>query len=255
MVTDLHVHTLFSCDSKTTMAQYCEEAIIQGIGCICFTDHVDCNKNDDGYGYYNAAAYFEEFKRIREQYSHKIKLLSGIEFSEPHVYPREFEDLLKLPYDFVLGSVHYWIDDLFPSRMEAKGITLEQAFERYWEEVYKAVAFGGFDSLAHMDFPKRYYKSAVWKEAQVTDICKVMLKNNISLEINTSSLRKGLSEAMPGKELLYLFEKAGGRNITIGADSHSIEELGKGYGVAIEMLYPSMVNGYYQERKFTGFSE
>lgn len=253
MISDLHVHTLFSCDSITTMEDYCEEAIRQGIGYICFTDHVDYNGSDEGYGYYKAEAYFDALRRVQDRYSHKIRLLGGIEFSEPHLYPDEFESLLKLPYDFVLGSIHYWMDDIFPSRMEAMGITVEQAFEKYWAEVFKAVSFGGFDSLAHIDFPKRYLRSAVWREDEVTDIFKVMVKNNITLEINTSSLRKGLTEAMPGGELLHLYEKAGGRRVTIGADSHSVVELGKGYDAAVDMLSSFVVNGYYQNRKFSEF--
>jgi len=237
------------------MALYCEEAILQGVKCICFTDHVDYNKNDYGYGFYKPQAYFDEFRRAQYEYSDRITLLSGIEFSEPHIYLKEFEDLSKLPYDFVLGSIHYWIDDLFVSQMEAKGINLEEAFEKYWEEVYKAVSLGGFDSLAHMDFPKRYYKNSLWDENKINDIFKVMVKNNISLEINTSSLRKGLSETMPSKELLYIYEKAGGKNVTIGSDSHSTNELAKGYVQAIEMLTPTMVNGFYKNRRFIAFSE
>lgn len=254
MVSDLHVHTLYSCDSKTSMAKYCDEAVSRGISCICFTDHVDYNKRDYGYGFYNPSAFFEEFHRIREVYGENIKLLCGIEFSEPHLYRKEFESLCGLPYDFVLGSVHYWVDDLFASEMEKNGITLENAFEVYWQEIYKAVSFGEFDSLAHMDFPKRYYKNSVWNENQVSDIFKMMVKNNISLEINTSSLRKGLSETMPCGELLKVYEKVGGRNITIGSDAHSAEELGKGYEHAVGMLSTVMINGFYQKRVFCEFT-
>lgn len=85
MISDFHVHTLFSCDSKTTMAEYCEEAIRQEIKHICFTDHVDYNENDVGYGFYKPQAYFEEFRRAQDRYSDKIMLLCGIEFSEPHL--------------------------------------------------------------------------------------------------------------------------------------------------------------------------
>jgi histidinol-phosphatase (PHP family) len=253
MISDLHIHTVFSCDSKTTMAEYCEEAIHQGVKYLCFTDHVDYNQNDYGYGFYKPQAYFEEFNRIQDKYSDKITILSGIEFSEPHVYQKEFEELSKLPYDFILGSIHYWIDDLFASQMVAKGITLEEAFEKYWIEVNKAVTCGGFDSLAHMDFPKRYYKDSLWNEDVICDIFKVMVKNNISLEINTSSLRKGLSETMPNRELLRIYEMVAGRNVTIGSDSHSTNELAKGYSEAIEMLTPALVNGFYKNRNFTTF--
>lgn len=253
MISDLHVHTCFSVDSSETMASYCEEAILKGVRYICFTDHVDYNKTDDGYGYYKPEAYYDEFRRVQDLYSDKVELLCGIEFSEPHLYPGEFETITKLNYDFILGSIHYWFDDLFASELQKKGITLEDAFERYWKEVYKAVSFGGFDSLAHIDFPKRYYKDCISDEDTMYDIFKMMVKNNISLEINTSSLRKGLNEAMPGRDLLELYEKAGGGKVTIGSDAHKIDELAKGYNEAIAMITPALVNGFYKDRKFIPF--
>jgi len=231
------------------MVQYCEYALRNGVGCICFTDHVDYNKNDYGYGFYEPSAYFEELRRVQDQYSGRLILLSGIEFSEPHVYKKDFEMMCRLPYDFILGSVH-WINDFFPSEMLSKGIKLEAAFEKYWEEVLKAVVYGGFDSLAHIDFPKRYFKACLWDQDQMREIFGTMVKNDLSLEINTSSLRKGLIDTMPGRELLEIYEEAGGRNITIGSDSHSIEELGKGYQEAVQMVGLPLVKGVYRKRKF-----
>ncbi len=253
MPTDLHVHTLFSCDSNTSMEEYCVEAIKQGVTFLCFTDHVDFNNRDMGYDYYKPEEYFAELNRVKDKYSDKVTILSGMEFSEPHIYRKEFDKLSKLPYDFVLGSVHFWIDDLFASELLAKGIPLKEAFEKYWIEVLKAVSCGGFDSLAHIDFPKRYYKDSYWDESMVSDIFKAMIKNNISLEINTSSLRKGLSETLPGKALLDLYIKSGGINVTIGSDAHSATVLAKDYDAAINMLGPSLVNGYYEKRKFRTF--
>ncbi len=253
MLTDLHVHTLFSCDSKTSMEEYCIEAIKEGVSLLCFTDHVDCNKNDMGYGFYKPEEYFAELNRIKDKYSDKVTILSGMEFSEPHIYRSEFDKLSKLPYDFILGSVHFWIDNMFASELLVKGVPLEEAFEKYWIEVLKAVSYGGFDSLAHIDFPKRIYKDSCWDENMISDIFKAMIKNNISLEINTSSLRKELTETMPGKALLALYKQAGGVNVTIGSDAHSSTVLAKGYEEAINMLDASLVNGYYEKRKFFSF--
>lgn len=45
----MHVHTEFSCDSEAKIEDYISEAKNKGITTICFTDHVDLNKNDYGY--------------------------------------------------------------------------------------------------------------------------------------------------------------------------------------------------------------
>lgn len=246
---DLHVHTHYSCDSDTSLSEYCEQAIKKDMKYICFTDHVDYNKADFGYMYYNAESYFDEFKRVKYEFGDKVNILSGIEFAEPHLYKKEFEKLSKLPYDFILGSIHFWIDDLFPTDMIKHNIPIETAFEKYWEEIYKCVKYGGFDSLAHIDFPKRYYKNCLWDASQITAIFNEMIKNNIALEINTSSLRKGLDEAMPGSEMLDIYEKAGGKKITFGADTHSIHDLAFGYDLFEAMIAKRFDNIVYINRK------
>lgn len=246
---DLHVHTHHSCDSSASIDDYCRKAIENDVKYICFTEHVDFNKADSGYGYYDANKFFDEFNAARHKYSHKLTLLCGIEFSEPHVYKKEFEMYRKLPYDFILGSIHYWIGDMFPSELVKNNIPADIVFEKYWEEVYKAVSYGGFDTLAHMDFPKRYYKKCIWNRAQISDIFKEMIKKDIALEINTSSLRKGLTESMPSKEFLNIYEGMGGEKVTIGADTHSPEELASGYEYADSLISGKLRNTVYINRK------
>lgn len=143
---------------------------------ICFTDHVDFNKNDLGYGYYNADKFFNEYNRLQMKYGDKIHMLSGIEFSEPHLYKSEFEKLYKYPYDFIMGSVH-WINDMFPCEKVRKNYPTYKFYELYWQEVLKAVEFGGFDCLGHMYFPKRYYDEVVYDEILINEIFNKMINN------------------------------------------------------------------------------
>ena len=58
------------------------------------------------------------------------------------------------------------------------------------------------------------------------------------IEINTSSLRKGHEQTMPGKELLEIYKNNGGRYVTIGSDAHYMEakELLKEVGLQ-EVIY------------------
>lgn len=245
---DLHVHTQHSCDSNVSIDEYCKKALQIDLKCICFTDHIDFNKADDGYGYYDANKFFNEFNTAKEKYSDTLMILSGIEFGEPHIYRKEFDEFRKLPYDFILGTIHFWIDNLFPSKMIKNNFPIDVAFDRYWEEVYKIVEYGGFDSFAHIDFPKRYYKECIWSKLQIRNIFKVMVKNNIALEINTSSLRKGLTESMPDKEFLEIYEDVGGVTITIGADTHTVEELAADYEYAKSIITPKLKSVIFIKR-------
>lgn len=233
---DLHVHTNYSFDSEVSIDEYCKRAIASGIKHICFTDHVDHNKNDYGYGYYNKENYFHDLRSARDRYYNDLNILSGIEFDGPHQYPRQFETFQKLPYDFILGSVHYWIGNLLPEQMLKEKLSLEFIYEKYWKEVHKLVQFGGFDSLAHFDFPKRYFNKCIFYEEQVLDILTLLIKNNIVLEINTSTLRKGIKGPMPDCDILNLYKKAGGSRVTFGSDAHATNHLGSGYGHVLDLI-------------------
>ena len=49
---------------------------------------------------------------------------------------------------------------------------------------------------------------------------KQLLEKDMVIEINTSSLRKGHSETMPGKELVEIYKECGGMYVTVGPDAH-----------------------------------
>lgn len=232
---DLHLHTLISCDSDETMEAYLPEAAAKGLKTLCFTDHVDLNKNDYGYGIYDADRYFQNLTDARRTAKGKIELLSGFEFGETHLYPGELSHLLKKPYDFVIGSIH-WVRDLFPDPGVRARISAKEFFHMYWQEMLLMVRAGGFDSLAHIDFPKRYYGELYIDQKMLDEILKCLIDSEIALEINTSSLRKGLSEAMPGREILEKYVSLGGKYVTVGSDSHMAQDIGSDFDFARRMI-------------------
>jgi histidinol-phosphatase (PHP family) len=162
--------------------------------------------------------------------------LSGVEIGGgPHVHPEEYTTYLAKGYDFVLVSVHDWYEGLFASEMVKLPMPAEESYALYWDEVYKTVCYGGFDALAHFDFPKRYYG-------------KVMAEKGIAMEINTSSVRQGMEEPMPGKEILDIYKKCGGKYVTIGSDAHIPEDMGADFDKA-EKLCTGFTQVYYKARK------
>ena len=232
---DLHVHTLFSSDSRTPMEAHVLRALALGLETVCFTDHVDYNPADYGYLFYQSDAFFAELEALRALYGGRVELLAGMEFGEPHLYGEPFAELLRRPYDYVIASVH-WVGDLFPGGAAKGGVPAREYYEGYWKVMLDMVKNGGFDALGHVDFPKRYYGELIYDEATVREIFARLLDQGAVIEINTSSLRKGLPETMPGPALLELYRAAGGRYVTVGSDAHSPEELSAGYARAAELI-------------------
>ncbi len=224
MKADLHIHTNFSCDSQAKMEQYIKQAIAADVEWICFTDHIDWNKDDFGYDYYRADAFFENYNLVKNRYNDRLKICAGIEFAEPHLYVEKLTQLSKYPYDFIIGSIH-WIGDMFPCQSAREKYSAKEFYTLYWEEVLATVKQGGFDCLGHIDFPKRYYGEIYYQDSKMKDIFKYLLDKDMVMEINTSSLRKGHSETMPGKELLQIYKDCGGKYVTIGSDAHEAKDL------------------------------
>ena len=232
---DMHVHTEFSCDSEARIEDYIIEGNKKKISIICFTDHVDLNPNDYGYNYYSADKYWSKFGEIKSKNDTAVELLAGIEFGEPHLYENQLKELTKYPYDFVIGSIH-WIGDMFPCQKVREQYCAKEFYKLYWQEVLKTVKTGGFDALGHIDFPKRYYGEIYYEAPVMKEIFCSLLDKDLVMEINTSSLRKGHAQTMPGIELLEMYKENGGKYVTIGSDAHVVEDIGVDYKVAKELL-------------------
>jgi histidinol-phosphatase (PHP family) len=218
------------------MAEHVARALEIGVNAICFTDHADFNPHDNGYGYYDKLRYFVDLEAARVE-ANGVELLAGVEFGEPHAHSGEFSELCQLPYDFVMGSVHFtdrWPDSFF-NGLVRDGVTAAECYDAYWDTVLQCVRFGGFDCLGHIDIPKRYYQTLLYDEVKLRTIFREMVDRSIILEVNTSSLFKGCDEPMPGRELLELYRLEGGKHATVGSDAHSAEQLGA-HPMARELL-------------------
>lgn len=249
MKADLHIHTEFSCDSEAKMEQYVKQAIEKKVRVLCFTDHVDWNKEDYGYQYYQPEKYFEQFNRVKANFKGELKLLTGIEFGEPHLYADKLRQLSKYPYDYIIGSIH-WIGDMFPCLEVRQRYSSKEFYTLYWEEVLHTVKQGGFDALGHIDFPKRYYGEIYYQEEKMKEIFKNLLEKDMVMEINTSSLRKGNTETMPGKDMLEIYKDCGGTYVTIGSDAHEEKDLAADNDVAKSLIRElSLREVIYEERK------
>ena len=246
---DLHVHTHHSDDSRVTMEQYCRQAIKNGVKLICFTDHFDNNPKDPGCGKFKPEKYFDEFNKIKSKYSDKLEILSGVEFGEPHIYKREFEIIKSYPFDYIIGSIHFFYNDMLLSKMVIDNIPIEIVYENYWQQMENMVNYGGFDAIGHFDFPKRYFNKLLYDKDRIEQILTKALKNGIILEINSSSLRKGCNDCMPSDDILDIYYNLGGRKVTIGSDSHKLEDLAKDFQKALSQTKDKFQVVYFNKRK------
>ena len=252
---DLHSHSSeFSGDASSTMEEMVLAAIEGGLERICITDHVDYDPNYDDSIPFDAERYTRAIETMRERYGDQIEILKGVEVGEAHRYPKEYEELLKGDYDMIIASIHYinlpmgihWTAN------EGKAIftfAVDRIYRRYYEELKALVELGGFDVLGHFDHPRRYLLRLDHEDELIEEIIGMLVEKGIVPEINTSPLRKGVPETAPGKRILDMYRKAGGKRVTVGADAHNTKDLAYGFDTALQMA-EGFTLGYFRKRKF-----
>jgi histidinol-phosphatase (PHP family) len=225
-IIDLHMHSTFSSDGKNTLADMAQAALNSGLTTICFTEHVDYNPRDQGFGYYDHEAYHAAIERAREAFSGRLEILMGIEFAEPHLHPRELERERTRDYDMIIGSQHSLGSWFFDEPQMIEEYTREGVFMQYYEELMRMVRLGGFDVLGHVGFPSRYIGDFRMPDASARALAELLASSGIVPEINTSGFRKGYFKTLPDENFLRIYRACSDGRVTIGSDAHRISEPG-----------------------------
>jgi histidinol-phosphatase (PHP family) len=240
---DYHVHSNFSVDCRVPVEEMCKAAVAAGVTELAITDHVDHEPADPGYGFYQADEYFEAIERARAKFEGQLVLLAGAEVDFNRRTADQVERFISQhEYDFVIGSVHYGDggEIIFPDYFAPR--TLEGVFMPYFDEIEAAIDTGWFDTIGHLDLPKRYtpkshrtYDPLAFKE-RLEPIFRKLIAKGMSFEINTSGIRQTPKTSMPGPAIVRWYVEAGGRLITIGTDSHALQTVGAGLAKTLDML-------------------
>jgi histidinol-phosphatase (PHP family) len=239
---DCHTHTTHSPDGAANMVTMLAYAQRLGLTGISFAEHAEWYPGDDAYGYLDMDAYFAELEAARACCAGGTRLLAGIELGNPHDFPEEARALLmRYPFDLVIGSVH-WLDDLPGWQPPIFEHGLAATYQRYFEEVARMVDVANFDVLGHLDLVRRDSWD-LFHETLPLDgfgdlidrILKRLIASGRGLEINTSGLRKGLTEPVPGYQVLRRYRELGGEVLVLGSDAHRPEHIAYGFDIARDL--------------------
>lgn len=242
-VFDYHVHTTQSADCATPIFASCEAAIQRGIAEIAFTDHIEHEPADMSFGFYDYGTYMDDIDQARERYGDDLVILSGAEIDfNTRIAPDVEAFLESHRFDFVIGSVHYGDlgEIIFPEYFRTR--SLDDVLLPYFEQIHAAVETGWFDTIGHIDLPKRYAPEVAGeyipsRYADVLgDVFRSMIERGITFEINTSGLRQAPKTSMPGPQIVALWSSLGGEAVTTGSDSHVPETIGADFERTLSML-------------------
>jgi histidinol-phosphatase (PHP family) len=251
---DYHVHTIRSADCETPILASCEAAVRAGITEIAFTDHVEYEPSDMCYGFYDYGLYMRDLIDARERYEGRLTILAGAEIGFNVRLMPEIEQFLSAhEFDFVIGSVHHDPNGtiIFPEYFDDRNIN--QVMRVYLDQLRSAAETGWFDTIGHLDLPKRYMPAAagpydpVACEPELRALFRAIIEQGMSFEINTSGIRQAPKTSMPSAQAVQIYVEMGGSLITVGTDSHVPETIGAGLDTTLDMLE---LCGIYQISSF-----
>lgn len=250
-ISDYHIHSSFSADSKEKLEDVIERAIELGLQEIAITDHYDLDSPQEKDGFIlDILDYFQKLQEAKEKYRDKIDIKIGIEIgSQPQIYDKLNKLVESYEWDFVLSSLHTVEGfDLVESEF-FKGKSREEAHRRYFQAVLDSVKnFKNYSVMSHLDFITRYggkdyRKLDIEKHWGIIDeILKTIIEDNRGIEINTSGFRYGEERTYPSTEILKRYFELGGKIVTIGSDAHKKEDICKDFEKVYDFLESIGVN-------------
>lgn len=218
---DMHVHSSYSWDSDMQILSIIKEMEKKNLEYVAFTDHVEFGHDSVKKVVDNIKRRNHEIDKLQE--ATNIKLIKGVEISEPHHHEKETETLLSevKDIDVVLGSIHHL--DNIPLNMV---LDTEGNMDYYYMEIISMLQKSPIDVVAHLDYIKRAFKKHAFEPVLIDDILINMIEKDIALEINTSAARRHMcDDTFPNRFIIEEYIKLGGSKVTFGSDAHRENEL------------------------------
>ncbi|GHV53460.1 histidinol phosphate phosphatase [Synergistales bacterium] len=233
LIYDSHVHSRNSHDGRDSVDALCEAAIAKGLAGIAITDHCDAARDPRGCVKVKDAV-VRDVRAARGRFGDALMIAAGVELGEPHRNIATAKEIASDPdLDFVIGSLHMLRDTEDFYYIDYDREDLDCLLRRYYDELTELCECGVCDVVGHINYQARYMNARQRARVDWTryypELEKVLsscARRGMGMEINTSGLRAGVGDTLPGADAIKMFKDAGGRIITIGSDAHTAEAIG-----------------------------
>lgn len=141
-------------------------------------------------------------------------------------------------FDIVLGSVHWLAGGMIdhPDYPVWDSHSVEDVWRLYFDELRSAAASGLYDVMAHPDLPKVFGDRPAGgvPQREYDDTADALAAAGVACEISSAGLRKAAAELYPAPAFLAACF-ARGVPITLAADGHRPEDVGRGLEHAVRL--------------------
>ena len=250
-VCESHCHSDHSRDGFDPILSLYQRAEELGLRTLSITDHCEINAYLSEAYRDSAIVSHQDIRTLAAEKKQGPELLAGVEIGQAMQQVRYANELLdRCDYDFVLASVHNVRNEADFFELDYSAVDVDHFLRLYFNELEEVIAWGRFDSLAHLTYPLRYITGEhhipvdLDKYApQIDSILSGLVRTGKALEVNTSGLRQQIGKTLPHLEIVKRFHDLGGAFVTVGSDAHCAADLAKG----IEEGYDLLLEAGFQE--------
>lgn len=231
MLMDYHLHSNFSGDGHSSIAEICSAALEKGLTHIAVTDHHDIG--NPKYEMAGLDGYVAEIDRCRERFA-GLDVARGMEMDyRPETWERMKGVPAKLGLDFALLSLHFvdGVDPYLPEYFEGK--TQREGYELYLGRLAHMIrATQGPWVLSHLTYVSKFarFEKTALHYADYSDgldeVLRLAVGRGYGLEVNASGIKNNAG-LLPGADVLRRYRELGGETVTVGSDAHSAPDVGR----------------------------
>lgn len=254
---DTHMHTKRCGHATGEVSEYVAEARRKGLAEIGFSDHLPFVTHRDAQ-YTMDMSELPDYHRDMEAARAGAKDLSvkiGVEADYMEGKTKEIGELVSsYPYDFVIGSVHFikkWAFDDPREKEKWDNADVNMIYRRYYDLLQQAARSKLYDIMGHVDLVKKFgHRTSEDLTGLVEETARAFKESGVSVEINTSGLRKPVKEIYPEIGLLKIYRKAG-VPVVFGSDAHAPGDVGADFDKAAALAREAGYGEYlvYSRRK------
>lgn len=236
MQVDLHMHTGYSADAAypQRVEDKVRAGIAAGLDIMAITDHLDFYRTRPPAENRDPEGGLREVWAAKRTFADQIEVLAGIEIGQIHADPAADAFVRAHELDMVIGSLHAMPNDLDIYFHDYTRLNCDAFLRAYFEELLRMERHGGFDVLAHIDYPLRVMRHGDYVPSfdqymdRVGQVLRTCIERGYALELNAAGLKGWQKKAGPPQNILYEYRRMGGERISIGSDSHALDNVALG---------------------------
>ncbi|KAF2098586.1 histidinol phosphatase [Rhizodiscina lignyota] len=259
-----HSHSGQFCPShaRNTLEEMIQTAIARKMQVFALTEHIPREEQDFYPGEREAHTtverlhelidgFYEHAVQMRQKYADQIQILIGFEgeWIRPSTLTLIKELQARHNFDYFVGSVHHVytipIDYDKATYDEVKklvGGSDEELFGEYFDAQYAMLQKLKPQVVGHFDLIRLFSADPNGSFKQWEDVWEKIIRNlkfiasyGGIVELNSSALRKGMSEPYPQVEICQEFLAMNGQ-FTLSDDSHGVEQVGLNYDRVLDAI-------------------